>query len=570
MSFVFSATVISNDVYMKRYLIFLSAAILFLSCGNNLEWPFGQDDDLPLPPGTEGSTYEFKTIDYDGLLATDNDDAVADKSDSDIYWEAEAEADGTFKNTIEIAYAGADATVTMTRNAQKVFKAEKQGAHVVILPLGDDVKKCEIILSGSSDNGSLKVYCTTNPDDKDAGKKVKLTLNGLKLKSGQGPAINYQAGKRLFLHLADGTENTLEDAATYADDIYYFTGRSAATEDRKGCFFSEKAVVVSGKGKLTVQGNHNHAISVDNDFYLRPGPTIVVTGAAKNCLHCNDEIRFTGGYFYALNTAAGGKGIKTDSTLVVDAGRLVINTSGTYAYEGKETVSPKGMKIDQDITINGGDITVRCTGKCEGSEGIESKTAITINGGKIDVITYDDAINASQLVTIAGGEIFCLSVHNDGIDSNGNIIVKGGTITSIASNMEAALDNDNPGQNTTFQVDGGEIIGIGGAVYAPNANSGQYCIVYNGCPMSTTEEFAVKDADGKKILSLTSPQGSQRAGVILSSSKFVKGGTYTITIGSTTYQTVTLSDKITRIGTQTGPGGGGGGFGPGGRPPGGW
>ena len=228
------------------------------------------------------------------------------------------------------------------------------------------------------------------------------------------------------------------------------------------------------------------------------------------------------------------------------------------------------MKIDNTITINGGDITVRCIGKCEGSEGIESKKTITITGGKIDVVTYDDAINATELVTITGGEISCLSIHNDGIDSNGNIVVTGGTITSIASNMEAALDNDNPGTNSTFRIDGGEIIGIGGAVYAPNSNSAQYSIVYNGCPMSTTEELAVKDSAGEKILAITSPQGSQKAGVLFSSSKFVKNGTYTISIGGTTYQTVTLSDKVTRIGSQSGPGpGGGGGFGPGGGPGGG-
>jgi hypothetical protein len=73
----------------------------------------------------------------------------------------------------------------------------------------------------------------------------------------------------------------------------------------------------------------------------------------------------------------------------------------------------------------------------------------------------------------------------------------------------------------------------------------------------------VKDASGKTILAVTSPQGSQRAGVIFSSAKFENKGTYTISIGSTVYQTVTLSGKVTTIGTQMGPGGGGG-FGPGG------
>ena len=551
---------------MKNLPVLFFAALSVCACNTNGMdpfGPFGPGGDQPMPPGTEGSTYEFSTIEYDGLLSTDSDADVTDKSDSDIYWEAEAESDGTFKNTIIVTYAGDDATVEMSKNAGKVYTFAKEGAHVVLYPSGDDVKKCEIILKGSSENGSLKIYNTTNPDDKEAGKKTKLTLNGVSLKSGRGPAINYQAGKRLFLHLTDGTENYLEDCVEYKEDAYYFTGKTVADEDRKGCFFSEKAVVVSGIGRLTVKGNYKHSISVDNDFYMRPGPTVVVTGAAKNCLHCNDEIHFTGGYFYANNSTAGGKGLKTDSTLVVDGGRLVINTSGTYGKDDKgEQESPKGIKIDGDITVNAGDITVRCIGKCEGSEGIESKKSLTVNGGKIDVMAYDDAMNAATLVKFTGGETFCLSTHNDGIDSNGDIKIVGGKVTSIAANMEAAMDNDNPGVNSTFTIDGGEIIGIGGTVYSPSSASTQYTIVYNGCPLSTTQELAVKDESGTKILAVTSPQGSQSAGVLLSSSKFVKGGKYTISIGDTVYQTVTLSNKITTIGSQTGPGGGGG-FGPG-------
>ena len=551
---------------MKKLPVLFFAALSVCACNTNGMdpfGPFGPGGDQPMPPGTEGSTYEFSTIEYDGLLCTDSDADVTDKSDSDIYWEAEAESDGTFKNTIIVTYAGDDATVEMSKNAGKVYTFAKEGAHVVLYPSGDDVKKCEIILKGSSENGSLKIYNTTNPDDKEAGKKTKLTLNGVSLKSGRGPAINYQAGKRLFLHLTDGTENYLEDCVEYKEDAYYFTGKTVADEDRKGCFFSEKAVVVSGIGRLTVKGNYKHAISVDNDFHMRPGPTVVVTGAAKNCLHCNDEIHFIGGYFYANNSTAGGKGVKTDSTLVVDGGRLVINTSGTYGKDDKgEQESPKGIKIDGDITVNAGDITVRCIGKCEGSEGIESKKSLTVNGGKIDVMAYDDAMNAATLVKFTGGETFCLSTHNDGIDSNGDIKIVRGKVTSIAANMEAAMDNDNPGVNSTFTIDGGEVIGVGGTVYSPSSSSTQYTIVYNGCPLSTTQELAVKDEGGNKILAVTSPQGSQSAGVLLSSSKFVKGGKYTISIGDTVYQTVTLSNKITTIGSQTGPGGGGG-FGPG-------
>ena len=483
------------ETVMKKTIvamIFMAGALC--SCNRNGLDPFNPFDpfgpDMPMPPGTEGSTYEFKTIEYDGLLATDAIEDIVDKSNTDIYWEGEAEDDGTFKNTITIEYKGDDVAVEMSKKSVDVYTYEKSGAHVVIRPKDgvEEVKKCEIILSGGSDNGSLKIYNTTNPDDKEAGKKTKLTLNGVSLKSTIGPAIDYQSGKRLFLHLADGTENSLEDATTYSDDIWYWPGKSAADEDRKGCFFSEKAVIVSGTGLLKVKGNYRHAISVDNDFYMRPGATVVVTDAAKNCLHCNDEIHFTGGYFYCSNTSA---------------------------------------------------------------------------GGKIDVMAYDDAINAATTVTFNSGEVYALSTHNDGIDSNGDIYVSGGKITSIAANMEAALDNDNPGQNSTFKITGGEIIGIGGTVYSPSSSSTQYTIVYNGCPVSTIAELAVKDSDGNKILAITSPQGSQSSGVLLSSPKFIKDGKYTISIGDTTYQTATLSSIITTIGQQTGPGGGGG-FGPGG------
>ena len=549
---------------MKPYKIIFPffAAFMLIAC-NKVGLP-GENGDIPsggqLPGGISGSTYSFSTIKYDDALADDNDDELADKSDTDIYWEAEAESDGTFKNTITIAYDGDDAVVTMNKKAAEVFKAEKSGAHVVILPSGDDVKKCEIILSGSSDDGSLKIYCATDPDDKETGKKVKLTLNGLSLKSKCGPAINYQAGKRMYLHLADGTDNCLEDSSTYSDDFFYFDGKTAADEDRKGCFFSEKAVIVSGKGRLYVQGNYRHGISVDNDFYMRPGPTVVVTGAAKNCLHCNDEIRFTGGYFYANNTSAGGKGVKTDSTLIVDGGRLVVNTSG--AYDAEET-SPKGFKIDGDITVNGGSITIRCTGKCEGSEGFESKSQITINGGTLDIMAYDDAMNAATLITVNDGEVSCLSTNNDGIDSNGSIIINGGSVTSFAANMEAALDNDNPGSNDLFEINGGNVIGIGGTAYSPSSSSKQCSIVYNGCPVSTTEEMTIKDAEGNTLLSCTSYLGSQNAGVILSSPEFKNGSSYTLNFGTTTYNTIKLTGKVTTIGTSNGMGGGGG-FGPGG------
>lgn len=111
-------------------------------------------------------------------------------------------------------------------------------------------------------------------------------------------------------------------------------------------------------------------------------------------------------------------------------------------------------------------------------------------------------------------------------------------------------------------------MGFGGQVYAPSTNgTTQYTIVYNGCPLTTKDSLYVRDSAGNNVITGYSPQGSQRAGVLLSSSKFQKDAAYDIYVGTTKCQTVTLTKIVTQIGQGGGPGGGGPGGGDG---PGGW
>ena len=59
---------------MKKLPVLFFATLSVCACnisGMDPIGPFGPGEDHPLPPGTEGSTYEFTTIEYDGLLATD-------------------------------------------------------------------------------------------------------------------------------------------------------------------------------------------------------------------------------------------------------------------------------------------------------------------------------------------------------------------------------------------------------------------------------------------------------------------------------------------------------------------
>lgn len=120
---------------------------------------------------------------------------------------------------------------------------------------------------------------------------------------------------------------------------------------------------------------------------------------------------------------------------------------------------------------------MRTTGG-EGSEGIESKNVMTINGGDIAVYAYDDCLNASNNITINGGSVYCYSTGNDGVDSNGTLTITGGTV--VASGTTSPEDGFDCDQNT-FKITGGTVLGIGGGTSTPTANSCiQRSVIYGG------------------------------------------------------------------------------------------
>lgn len=100
-------------------------------------------------------------------------------------------------------------------------------------------------------------------------------------------------------------------------------------------------------------------------------------------------------------------------------------TGGKYYYSQSLTSSPKGVKADGNITVSGGKLNISVTGVSDGSEGLESKTTLTVTGGEVYSYAYDDAINASSAINISGGKVFAYASNNDGIDSNGSLTISG-------------------------------------------------------------------------------------------------------------------------------------------------
>lgn len=622
----------------------------FCSCSENPgieEW--GQiPGDLPGGGigGDDGDAPDFdpNITAWDGQKADDEALDIAG-TDENIYWEANGFGDSGAV-TVTVDYSGSSATVTTSDSSVKYYT---DGAYVTIDMLTNSVKNVEIVVSGKSGDGQLKIY---------GEKKFKLTLSGVELTCSKGPAINDQCKKRAFVHLTEGTTNRLTDAATYSEEPRYLNGESSAGEDRKGCFFSEGNLIFSGTGVLVLEGNYKHGIATDGFFYMRPGVTIAVTGAAKNAVHVKGDeddgigMYMAGGMLYANVSSTAGKGIKTDLDAEIAGGKLLLNTSGDATYDSEEndtsssagiktdgdviisggthtlkstgiggkginadgevrisggettvtttggkfyyssslTSSPKGVKADGDITISGGKLNISVSGVSDGSEGLESKATLTVTGGEVFSYAYDDAINASSSINISGGKVYAYASNNDGIDSNGSMVISGGLVIGVGTSApESGIDCDN---SNKFRINGGTVIGMGGTLQTnPSSSSTQRSVVYNGVSATKGEKICVLDSKGTPILTFAFPRTMSGATFFFSTPDITSEASYTLSSGGTLSDftdswngwhaggawsngtqvgTFTSSSIVTVVGSSNGGLGGGPGGGPGGGGPLGW
>ena len=222
------------------------------------------------------------------------------------------------------------------------------------------------------------------------------------------------------------------------------------------------------------------------------------TTSASAGIKCDNNVTIDGGTFDLKATGNGDKGMSIDGWLIVNDGNIKVTTTGSRYGQSSggggwpggggtsssdKRSSPKGIKVDGNITINGGTITVSATGG-EGAEGIESKIIMTINGGYVEVTSYDDALNSSSHMYLKGGYVYAVATGNDAIDSNGNMYLSGGNVFCCGS--EEGLDANSEGGYTVYIQSGANLMAIGGNMGAieSGASLGQNC--YQGTASANT------------------------------------------------------------------------------------
>lgn len=269
---------------------------------------------------------------------------------------------------------------------------------------------------------------------------------------------------------------------------------------------------------------------------------------------------------YALVITGGKFELDSNDDAITSKGHLLI-TGGTFTV----ATGDDGLHAEYLTKISGGNITVS-----KSYEGVEGG-AVEIMGGTVSVVAVDDGINAANpdlrsydYHIYIGGGATTVNADGDGVDSNGWFQMEGGKLTIHGP---TSRDNGSLDSEKGILVNGGDLIAVGSAGMVENpASNSEQCYISVNLSSSQAAGTAIKVYDESgTLLTELSPQKSYQS-VIISLSAFEKEKTYTVTIGSNTYE-ATLSSTGTALGSnQSGggnqgymPGGAGGPGGPGGR-----
>lgn len=447
----------------KFFILILSACVLLAGC-NVLQpventGPAGQGN---IPGNVDAAPVE---VDFE-------------KTDPEMFVEKDELTTYSENNSAVISLNGD----TATSNANSVLIS---GSTVTITREGT------YILRGSLNDGTVVI----NAGEKD---KPHLIFEGVSITSSSSAALNVISAGKVYVTLAEGTENALVNGGTFAAD----------ENNVDGTLFSKQDLTINGSGSLTVTSPAGHGIVCKDDLAITCGNLTV--NSAFHGLDANDSVRIKGGsitidagkdgihaedadnaqtgFVYisggSIKAETEGDGISAALHMQISGGTLDILAGGGYengeqhssggygdfmgggmgpggmgpggqrpggrAADTTDTTdsgSMKGLKAGAGLLINGGEVTVDSA-----DDALHSDTVTVINGGKLQLASGDDGIHAETDLNITAGTVSITNSY-EGLEAQ-NILIAGGDISLVATDdgLNAAGGMDASGEGGRDQM----------------------------------------------------------------------------------------------------------------------
>lgn len=386
-----------------------------------------------------------------------------------------------------------------------------------------------------------------------------------------GEAIANAEGNAVYLsndivYYKDGTDFTYGEGT--AADMH--TAEEAA---------EHKVINITEPGDYVLSGTLSKGqIAVDLGEDAEDDPSAVVTLALSDVnITCSVAPAII---FY--NVYECGDGDEDDATADVDTSKAGANIvigdnsentiNGSYVAEIYESIelSADGTKVEDseklhkyDAAINS-KMSMNIYGAAIGNgilnvnaenEGISTDLHLTVYGGNINIVSGNDGINTNEdnvsVTTIKDGSVNITvdgkTGEGDGIDSNGRLIIEGGTVNAFAcaESQDSGLDSDKG-----IYLRGGDVVYTGNMLDRFEGDVNSATFRFTETQKGSVNSYTIKDKNGADILSFTPTNDFSR--LVVSSEKLT-AGEYSLYCGEELLKTVS---------TDTVMGGGRGGMRP--------
>ena len=383
-------------------------------------------------------------------MAASEETTVPEKTEDTIFSDRDRDASYSEADSISIVLTQND--ISCDSNAVAI-----SGTTVTIQTAGT------YLVSGSLEDGSVIV-------DAEKTDKIQLVLNGVSIHSEAFAPIYVRQADKVFVTLADGTENSLSYGGS-------FTTEEEVNVD--GVIFSRDDLTLNGSGALTITSPGGHGIVSKNSLRITGGIYTVDTSAHGLC--GKDEVSIADGTFeivagkdgiHAENSedAEGGSvcieggvyrittegdGISASGSCRILDGDFIITTGGGSANASQRTSNQgfrnqrggyrpandagfqqNGTPPEKGMGQRGGmggnrmnlqtDNTVTEEADTVSNKGIKAAD-LTMEGGTFSMDSEDDALHSDGDLTIRGGT-FTIASGDDGIHADETVTVLSGSV----------------------------------------------------------------------------------------------------------------------------------------------
>lgn len=414
------------------------------------------------------------------------------------------------------------------------------------------------LVTGTLSDGQIQVNA---PDDA----KVQIVLSGASITSSTSAAIYALNADKVFLTLAEGTENTLTNGGEYV-----------AIDDNNidAVIFAKTDLTLNGSGSLTIHAAAGHGVAAKDELTITQGSYTIT--AASHGLSAKDSLAVAGGSFtitsgkdgiHAENTDdttlgiiylaggsfvinAQGDAISASGALQIDDGSYELTTgegSASVVMTSSESFAGRGQWSDPQTAQSAS--TTDETEESVSQKGIKAEGAFTVLGGTFTLDTVDDGLHAGGALLISDGE-FTIRSGDDGIHSDDAVTIQNGSfsipycyegiegLSITVENGDFQITSEDDGMNAAGGMDSSGFGGFGRGgqdSFSSNStseiviNGGTFVVVSKGDCIDSNGAFTINGG----TLDLTC-NGSGNTALDTDGNYTNNGGTVTTNDGSET------------------------------------